>query len=160
MPALAYPDPQNDYLKPHALILLRSFAHWTRRSLIDPKLSEVEQARQLFLAPFAVVSHNTAPDPIFNYGNQTTLKLFEFSWDEFTALPSRQSAEPLHQDERARLLAEVTRAGYIESESPIGIRITKSGRRFLIEKGIVWNLLDENGLHYGQAATYNDWTFI
>ena len=155
-----HPGPQNDYLKSHALILLRSFAHWTGRNLIDPSLSESEQARQLFLAPFAVVSHNTAPDPIFNYGNQTALKLFELSWDEFTTLPSRQSAEPMQQDERAQLLAQVTRDGYVERDTPIGVRITKTGRRFLIEKGIVWNLLDENGLHYGQAATYGDWTFL
>jgi len=160
MPAWTYPDSQNDYLKSHALILLCSFAHWTGRSLIDPTLPEVEQARQLFLAPFAVVSHNTTPDPIFNYGNQTALTLFELSWDEFTTLPSRQSAEPMQQDERAQLLAQVTRDGYIERDTPIGVRITKSGRRFLIEKGIVWNLLDENGLHYGQAATYGDWTFL
>jgi hypothetical protein len=155
-----YPDPQNDYLKSHALILLRSFAHWIGRNLIDPTLPEIEQARQLFIAPFAVVSHNTAPDPIFNYGNETALKLFEFSWNEFTALPSRQSAEPMQQDKRAQLLAQVTRDGYIEKESPIGVRITKTGRRFRIEKGIVWNLLDENGLHYGQAATYGEWSFL
>ncbi len=153
-----YPNPENDYLKSHALILLRSFAHWTGRRLIDPSLPESEQARQLFLAPFAVVSHNTAPDPIFNYGNETALKLFELSWDEFTALPSRQSAEPLHQDERARLLAQVTHQGYVNNYR--GIRIAKSGRRFLIEKGLVWNLLDENGAYYGQAATFSDWSFI
>jgi hypothetical protein len=153
-----HPDPQNDYLKPHALILLRSFAHWTGRSLIDPTLSESEQARQLFIAPFAVVSHNTAPDPIFNYGNQTALKLFELSWDEFTALPSRQSAEPMQQDERAQLLAQVTQQGYVDNYR--GVRITKSGRRFLIEKGLVWNLLDENGAYYGQAATFSEWSFL
>lgn len=154
----AYPNPHNDYLKPHALILLRSFAHWTGRNLIDPDLSEAEQARQLFLAPFAVLSHNTAPDPLFNYGNQTVLTLFEFSWEEFTVLPSRQSAEPLHQDERAQLLAQVARDGYVEAY--LGVRITKSGKRFLIEKGLVWNLLDENGDYYGQAATYSEWSFI
>ena len=71
---------------------------------------------------------------------------------------SRQSAEPLHQDERARLLAQVARDGYVESH--LGVRIAKSGRRFLIEKGLVWNLLDENGLFYGQAATFSEWSFL
>ena len=158
MPAWSHPNPHNEYLKPHALILLRSFAHWTGRILVDPALSEAEQARQLCLAPFVVLSHNTAPDPIFNYANQIALTLFEFSWDEFTALPSRQSAEPLHQDERAHLLAQVARDGYVEAY--LGVRVANSGRRFLIEKGIVWNLLDENGLFYGQAATFSEWSFI
>jgi len=158
MPAGTYPNPQNDYLRPHALILLRSFTHWTGRALVDPDLSEAEQARQLFLAPFVVLSHTTAADPLFNYANQIALTLFEFSWDEFMTLPSRKSAEPLHQDERARLLAQVAREGFVESF--LGVRVSKTGRRFLVEKGIVWNLVDEYGSYSGQAATFGAWRFI
>lgn len=38
-----------------------------------------------------------------------------------------------------------------------GLRIAKSGRRFRIENVTVWDLLDENGVLHGQAATYRQW---
>jgi hypothetical protein len=77
------------------------------------------------------------------------------TWEEFTALPSRLSAEPVHRDERARLLEVVGRKGYIDDYR--GIRIAKSGRRFRIEQATVWNLLDEADGIAGQAATFKTW---
>ena len=74
---------------------------------------------------------------------------------EFTALPSRLSAETINQAERARLLDRVTRHGYIDDYS--GIRIAKSGRRFMIRNATIWNLLDADGQHYGQAALIRTW---
>jgi hypothetical protein len=151
---MRFPEPNatNDFLLPHVLRLLESYRHWTGRDLLDATLSPVAQARALFEAPFALVSHNTDPDPIFNYANRTALDLFEMTWDEFTALPSRLSAEPIHRDERARLMAEVTAKGYIAHYS--GIRISKTGKRFRIENAFVWNLLEEDGALYGQAALF------
>jgi hypothetical protein len=40
------------------------------------------------------------------------------------------------------------------------VRVSKSGRRFLIDRATVWNLLDDSGAHYGQAATFSAWKFI
>jgi len=110
----------------------------------------------LFEAPFCVVSHNTQADPVFNYGNKTALKLFEMSWQDFTALPSRFSAEQQNREERQRLLARVTEHGFIEDYR--GVRISSSGRRFLVEDSIVWNMLDENGGYRGQAAVLYKWS--
>ena len=73
-------------------------------------------------------------------------------------LPSRVSAEPVHQAEREQLLATVARQGYIDNYR--GVRVTKRGRRFLIEQATVWNLLDENAGHCGQAAMFSDWKFV
>jgi hypothetical protein len=56
------------------------------------------------------------------------------------------------------LLATVTRQGYIDNFP--GVHVSKIGRRFLIEQAAVWNLLDESGFHYGQAATFSAWRFI
>jgi hypothetical protein len=92
---------------------------------------------------------------VFTYGNQTALGLFEMSWREFTSLPSRLSAEPMNQEERTRLLREVSARGFIESHS--GVRISRTGRRFLIKRAIVWNLEDRAGRFCGQAATFGDW---
>jgi len=117
-----------------------------------------EQARRLFYAPFVLLSHNTAPDPILNYANRAALTLFELTWEELVNLPSRKTAEPSEQEERERLLAMVSRQGYIDDYR--GVRVAKSGRRFFIHQATVWNLLDDNGIFYGQAAMFRHWKFL
>jgi hypothetical protein len=114
-----------------------------------------EAVQALDAAPYAVVSHDTQPDPIFNYGNRLALQLFEMTWKDFTALPSRLSAEPMLQEERERLLAGVSERGYIDDYT--GVRISATGKRFLIRNAIVWNLLDERGNPCGQAALLKNW---
>jgi PAS domain-containing protein len=94
-------------------------------------------------------------DNLFNYANRAGLELFAYSWDEIIGRPSSASAEPVHRDERRRLLDEVGKHGFIENYS--GIRISKHGRRFRISQATVFNLLDENGTYIGQAATFADW---
>ena len=138
--------------------LLASLRHWTGRDLVDPALPMTEQARRIFDAPFAVLSHNTAADPILNYGNRVGMQLFELTWAELNHTPSRLTAEPVHRDERARLLAAVTRNGFIDDYR--GVRVSKTGKRFLLERATVWTLLDAKGEPYGQAATFSTWKFF
>lgn len=73
-------------------------------------------------------------------------------------MPSRLSAEPVSREERARLLAEVSKNGFIDNYT--GVRISRTGKRFLIEHAIVWNLLDEQGVYRGQAAMFRDWKYL
>ena len=142
----------------HVRLLLDSFARLLGRELIPREGSTAEQAERLFQVPFVVVSHGTEADPVLNYGNAAALALWEMSWDELTRTPSRLTAEPVHRDERARLLARTRDHGFVDDYC--GIRISKTGRRFRIEQAIVWNLTDENGAHRGQAATFDRWTEI
>ena len=155
---LPSPAPANGYCGDHINCLRRSFRNLLGQDLVDPRLSPVEAALRIHRAADVVVSHGVGPDPIFNYGNQAALDLFEMSWLEFTCLPSRQSAEPPNQAERAELLAQVTRQGYIRHYS--GVRIAKGGRRFRIQDVTVWNLVDGQGADYGQAAIYSTWEFL
>jgi hypothetical protein len=106
-------------------------------------------------APFVVVAHNTEPDPRFIYANKSAQVCFEYSWDEFTQLPSRLSAEAPDRAERQQLLDAVTRNGFMAGYR--GLRIAKSGRRFWIERGLVWQLIDEDGISHGQAAVFSSW---
>lgn len=106
-------------------------------------------------APFVVVAHNTNADPRFVYANKAGQNCFEYPWDEFVTLPSRLSAELPNREERQRLLDAVTRDGFISDYR--GLRIAKSGRRFWIEDGIVWQLIDNDGNRRGQAATFSRW---
>lgn len=118
-------------------------------------MDDHDTAHLIEIAPFAIVSHGTEADPIFNYANTTALRLFEMTWDQFTALPSRLSAEAMLQQDRERLLEKVARNGYVDGYS--GVRISGTGRRFLIRNATIWNLLDEHGQPYGQAALLPEW---
>lgn len=121
-------------------------------------LTAPELAAALFAAPFVLVSHDTQADPVLNYGNAAALTLWEMSWAELTGTPSRLTAEPVAREERARLLAQVTRHGHIADYA--GVRIAKSGRRFRIAQARVWNLRDEAGAHCGQAAMFDHWEYL
>ena len=140
----------------HVRLLIDSFARFLGRDLIPRDGSAAEQARRLFEAPFVVVSHGMEADPILNYGNAAALALWEMDLATFVQTASRLTAEPLHRDERARLLERTLRDGYVDEYQ--GIRISRSGRRFRIEQAIVWNLVDHAGNHRGQAATFDRWT--
>jgi hypothetical protein len=137
--------------------LLASYRRWTGEDLLPPAAPR-EQARGLWEAPFAVLSHGLGADPLFNYGNATALGLFEYDWETFIHLPSRRSAETGNQQERAQVLEQVRRDGY--SRGYRGVRISAGGRRFLIGNAVVWNLLDEAGNYYGQAASFDRWEYL
>ena len=140
----------------HGQLLLDSFARLLGRDLIPRDAPPAEQARRLFESPFVVVSHGTEADPVLNYANATALRLWEMDWATFVQTPSRLTAEPVHRDERARLLERTRRNGYVDDYR--GIRISQSGRRFRVEQAIVWNLIDPAGQLRGQAATFDQWT--
>ena len=106
-------------------------------------------------APFAVLAHGADDDPKFIYANRAAQACFEYSWEEFLPLPSRVSAEAPDRAARQALLEKVSRDGFMTGYS--GVRVAKSGRRFIIEDGIVWELTDASGKRHGQAATFRSW---
>lgn len=160
MAASARPAPSadNDFLVEHALRLIESYRRATGREMVDSGGTSAEQARALFEAPYVVASHGTEADPVFNYGNRSALVLFEMTWEQFTAMPSRLSAEPVAQEERARLLARVASAGFIDDYQ--GVRIARSGRRFMIQRATVWNVVNGEGTPCGQAVTFREWRYL
>ena len=136
--------------------LLESYAFWLKRELVERTGSMDEQRRRLFLAPFVVVSHAESEDPLLNYGNRQALDLWEMTWAEFTATPSRLTAEPVNREERARTLDRVAAHGFVADYH--GVRISRTGRRFLVEQATVWTVLDGHGTKRGQAAAFSRWT--
>ena len=151
------PAPDNRYLADHAAVLLASYARLTGRELV-PAGDAHARARALYEAPFVVVSHDTAPDPVFSYANLAAQRLFGMGWDEFVMLPSRCSAEPVERAEREVLLRRVAEQGYIDDYA--GVRIAKDSRRFRIEAAVVWNLTGPDGRPAGQAATFAQWKYL
>ncbi len=138
-------------------MLVSSFELFTGKNILPPEIEVNNVSRELIFAPFAVMSHGTETDPVFNYANQCALDLFEMTWDNFIKLPSRYSAEMDSQEERDRILQRVSEDGYVDDYA--GVRITSKGRRFQITNAIVWNVFDE-GRYFGQAALIRDWAFL
>lgn len=151
------PGDNNQFYQAHVILLLDSYQRLLKRPLLEEGTG-LSLGQQVFEADFALVSHNTDKDPLFNYANRTALELFELSWDEFIGMPSRFSAEPVNRLERERLLAEVSSKGFIDNYS--GVRIAKTGKRFLIQRAVVWNVHDSLQRYYGQAACFSDWTLL
>lgn len=136
-------------------ILLDSYARWLKCELLPRSGHDETDAAQLFEAPFVVVAHSTQADPILCYANRAALTLWETDLATLLTMPSRLTAEPMHRDERARLLERTTRDGYVDDYR--GIRISSTGKRFKIQQAIVWNLLNPAGEYVGQAATFSHW---
>lgn len=142
----------------HTQLLLDSYRRWRGADLVPRDGDAAAEMRRLFEAPFVVVSHGTQADPVLNYGNRAALDLWETDIPTLRQTPSRLTAEPVHRDERARLLERTTREGYVDDYH--GIRIARSGRRFRIDRATIWNLIDPAGQYAGQAATFSQWQFL
>jgi PAS domain-containing protein len=153
-----YPTTSNDYLCHHITVLRQSFKQLLGRDLIEPRGTNATIAQAVFFAPFAVLSHDNAADRLFNYANLKALDLFGYPWDELIGLPSRLSAEPANQVERKQSLAKAMVNGFVEDYQ--GVRITKTGKHFMIKNAIIWNVVDADNRGTGQAACFDEWTFL
>jgi hypothetical protein len=138
--------------------LLESYRHWLGRDLIERCGEPESDARALFESPLVVVSHGTEADPVLNYGNQTALQLWQLTWQELVKTPSRLTAEPMDRAARERMLEEARIRGFIDTYR--GVRISGAGRRFLVEKALIWNVLNAEHERIGQAATFSQWTWL
>jgi len=147
----------NNYQVEHVRLLLDSLKQWRGCGLMED-LDTISAARQLYHAPFALLSHDNRNDPVINYANRTAQELFEMDWHGFTQLPSRLSAETVVQQEREQLLRRVSEHGYIADYS--GVRISSTGLRFMIKQATVWNLQDHQGKQRGQAAMFSHWQHL
>lgn len=137
-------------------LLVNSYASLVGTSFLPSGLppeirTGVGLARWLYeSAPFGLLVHETSLDPVFVYANRAAQELFEYSWEEFSGMPSRLSAQAPNRAERQEFMAEVGRRGFVAGYR--GLRIAKSGRTFWIEAATVWNVIDDNGVRHGQAA--------
>lgn len=138
--------------------LLNSYHHWMGWELLERVGEPAFQAQALFHVPFVVVSHGREDDPMLNYGNQMALDLWEMTWDQLVQTPSRLTAEPVNRAEREWMLEQARRRGYLDTYR--GVRISATGRRFLVEDALIWNVLDQEGQWVGQAASFLHWTSL
>lgn len=152
------PCSENSYLEHLVNQITNSLKNLADIEIVDFSLNLKEQAQQAFNSDYALLAHKGTHEPIFYYANKTALDLFEMSWDEFTNMPSKYSAEGDDRVKREQLLAEVSAKGYSRNYS--GIRVSKTGKRFEIKNVILWNVYDSGKNRIGQAALFSDYNYL
>ena len=158
-PGRRHAEPDRSVDPDFCALLTGSYARLVGSPLIPDGTRTGAAAHWLYeVAPFCVLAHDTDPDPRFIYANRAAQACFEYPWEAFTQLRSRFSAEAPDREERGRLLEAVTRDGFATGYR--GVRVARSGRRFWIEEGTVWQLIDEVGILHGQAAVFRRWANV
>jgi len=143
----------------HAQVLTQSFKALLGRDLLmSPPTPSQDLAQALYEAPQIILSHDTSADPRLTYANRAAQALWEMSWVDLVGLPSRKTAEPQHRNQRAAMFEEMRQNGFIENYE--GVRISATGKRFLIQKAVIWTLYDDQNQKCGEAATFTDMTPI
>lgn len=130
-------------------LIAASHRRLTGRPLVDP---DDDVVMAVWNAPVVVLAHGTEADPLFFFGNRAGLRAFKATPETLVGLPSRYSAEAPDRAERQALLDRVTAHGFVDDYA--GVRVQLDGGKFRIEQATVWNLIDEQGVRHGQAASF------
>ena len=144
-----------------AELLLQSHQRAFARPLIaaaQPGRSRRLLCQELFACGFPVLAHGTEKDPRLSYANAAALQLWETNWDELIGLPSRLTAPDSERAERSSALGQAQRIDAVQNYR--GIRISRQGRRFMINNAKIWTLWDAEERVCGQAACFSDWWWI
>ncbi|MGV7221077.1 MAG: MEKHLA domain-containing protein [Nitrospinales bacterium] len=153
------PDVSNNYCWEHVSILLSNLYKWTGVDLVKKfGISDQDLGKGIFEAQFCLLSSDLSDDPVLNYGNQTALDLWEMSWGELTSTCSRDTAKPDKQSDRDELMRRVNENNFVTGYN--GMRVSKSGKEFIIKDVTIWNLFDGDDNPYGRAAWFKDIEYI
>ena len=142
-------------------VLLESHQRAFSRPLIathQPGNSKQLICQNLFACGFPVLAHGTEQDPKLSYANAAALQLWETRWNELIGMPSRLTAPNSERAERSNALSQAKRLDAVHNYR--GIRISRKGRRFMINKARIWTLWDAEERVYGQAACFSDWWWL
>jgi hypothetical protein len=141
--------------------LLQSHQRAFGRPLISaaqPGRSRRLLCQELFACGFPVLAHGTEDDPKLTYANAASLQLWETNWNNLIDMPSRLTAPTTEQAERSSALGQAQRLHAVQNCR--GIRISRQGRRFMINNARIWTLWDAEERACGQAACFSDWRWI
>ena len=114
--------------------------------------------QELFACGFPVLAHDTDKDPRLSYANAAALQLWETHWDELIGMPSRLTAPESERAERSNALGQAQRLDAVRNYR--GRRISRQGRRFMINNARIWTLWDQEERVCGQAACFSDWWWL
>ena len=144
-----------------AAVLLQSHQRTFSRHLIasaQPGQPKRLLCQNLFACGFPVLAHGTEQDPALSYANAAALLLWDSHWDGLIGMPSRLTAPDSERAERSSTLGQAKRLDAVQNYR--GIRISRKGRRFMINKARIWTLWDAEERVCGQAACFSDWWWL
>ena len=136
-----------------------------QRAFSRPLIASVHTGRSkrvlcqnLFACGFPVLAHGTEQDPKLSYANAAALQLWGTCWKELIGMPSRLTAPEHERAERSHALGQAKHLEPVQNYR--GIRISRKGRRFMINKARIWNLWDARERFCGQAACISEWWWL
>lgn len=149
------PDVSNGYYQEHVAMLLDNLKRLTGFDLAGTyNISDDELGKRVFEADFYLLSNDASKDAILNYANKKALDLWEMTWEGLTQTPARLTAKLDNRQKRDDAMRRVNENNFIEGYS--GVRISKSGKEFLIKDVAIWNLFTKDGKPCGRAAWFKD----
>ena len=138
---------------PETLILVSRLMSSHQRAFDKPLVDCSIQ--DLFSSEMAVLAHDNSSDPLLIYANATALRLWERSWEAMIGMPSRYTAEAEERVQRASALQQAQQRDACEGYS--GVRVSRTGQRFMISNARIWTLWDDKNCNCGQAAAFSSW---
>lgn len=130
--------------------ILDSYARLLGRELIPRSGDAAEDARRLFDLPLAVLAHDTAPQPRLDWANRAAARAFDATPESLLGRPSADTAPADAVADRHRLFAALACRGFVTGYA--GVRVSLTGRRFVIDDVTVLELTDAAGRPAGHAA--------
>lgn len=130
--------------------ILDSYRRLLRRNLIEHSGDAAEDTRRLFDLPLAVLAHDTAPQPLLDWANRAAALAFDATPESLLGHPSAATAPADAVADRRALFDVLARQAFVTGYS--GVRISLTGRRFVIDDVTVLEVTDAAGRPAGHAA--------
>jgi len=130
--------------------ILDSFRRCVGRELIGRSGDAAEDASRLFDLPLAVLAHDTAPQPLLDWANAAAAAAFDATPESLLGRLSSATAPPDATADRRQLFEALARDGFVTGYS--GVRVSLTGRRFIIDDVTVFEVTDAAGRPAGHAA--------
>jgi PAS domain-containing protein len=137
-----------------ATLVLESFRRLLGRELITRSGNAAEDARRLFDLPIAVLAHDTSPAPLLDWANQAAARAFEATPESLLGRPSAATAPADALADRGKLFEALARDNFVIGYS--GVRVSLTGRRFIIDDVTVFEVTDAAGRPAGHAAVIRE----
>lgn len=133
-----------------ATVILDSFRRSVGRDLVARSGDPADDANRLFELPQAVLAHDASTQPLLDWVNAAAAAAFDATPEILIGRPSSATAPPDATADRRQLFEILARRGFVTGYS--GVRISLTGRRFIIDDVIVFALADAAGHPAGHAA--------
>ena len=130
--------------------ILDSYRRLLGRELLPRSGEATEDARRLFDLPLAVLAHDASPAPLLDWANLAAARAFDSTPESLLGRPSAATAPADAAADRRALFDVLARQGFVTGYS--GVRISLTGRRFVIDDVTVFEVTDATGRPAGHAA--------